>query len=54
MLILYATYKAKNGMANRFVEAVIRSGVDKTIRAEVGNLCYDYFFATKNKSKPPV
>ena len=51
MLILHVTYKAKSGMANQFVEAVIRSGMDKTIRAEAGNLCYDYFFSVKNKDE---
>lgn len=36
-------YKGQNGAAKKFVDEMISSGTVKAIRAEVGNLKYDYF-----------
>lgn len=37
-------YKGTNGSARRFAEEMESSGVAAAIRAEEGNLRYDYFF----------
>ena len=37
-------YTGKDGNARKFVEEMERSGTAKAIRAEKGNLRYDYFF----------
>lgn len=37
-------YTGKNGNAKKFAEEMISSGVVDDIRAENGNLRYDYFF----------
>ncbi len=36
-------YKGKNGNARKFAEEMIKSGTVDCIRAEKGNLRYDYF-----------
>lgn len=38
-------YKGTNGKAKKFVEEMIKSGVVDEIRAEKGNLGYEYFFS---------
>lgn len=37
-------YSGKNGSAKKFAEEMISSGIADTIRAESGNLRYEYFF----------
>lgn len=37
-------YTGKNGAARRFAEEMVASGVVGRIRAEEGNLRYEYFF----------
>lgn len=37
-------YTGKNGSAKKFVEDMISNGVVNNIRAESGNLRYEYFF----------
>jgi quinol monooxygenase YgiN len=37
-------YKGKDGSARKFAEEMVASGVVDDIRAESGNLKYDYFF----------
>ncbi len=37
-------YTGKNGNARKFAEEMISSGVVRDIRAEKGNLRYEYFF----------
>lgn len=37
-------YQGKDGNARRFAEEMISSGIVKDIRAEAGNLRYEYFF----------
>lgn len=38
-------YTGKNGNAKKFVEEMEQSGIAQKIRAEVGNLKYDYFYS---------
>ncbi len=37
-------YTGENGNAKKFAEEMVSSGVVRDIRAEAGNLRYDYFF----------
>lgn len=37
-------YRGKNGNARRFAEEMVTSGVLKDIRAQEGNIRYEYFF----------
>ena len=45
MIILHVTYTAKpgEGMARKFVEE-LEQGPALKVRAEKGNICYDYYF----------
>lgn len=47
MVILHVTYTAKPGesMARKFVEE-LEQGPALKVRAEKGNICYDYFFSS--------
>ena len=40
-------YKGVNGSVRQFVEEMEKSGIADAIRAEKGNLRYDYFFPAK-------
>lgn len=42
-------YSGMNGNAGRFAEEMISSGVVSDIRAEDGNLRYEYFFPIEDK-----
>ena len=44
MITVNLYYSGKNGSARAFAEEMVRSGVAETIRAEDGNLRYEYFF----------
>ena len=44
MITVNIYYTGKNGTARAFAEEMIRSGVVSAIRAEEGNLRYEYFF----------
>ena len=44
MITVNIYYTGKNGAARTFAEEMIRSGVVSAIRAEEGNLRYEYFF----------
>ena len=44
MIAVNIYYTGKNGAARAFAEEMIRSGVVSAIRAEEGNLRYEYFF----------
>ena len=44
MITVNLYYSGKNGSARAFAEEMVRSGVAETIRAEEGNLRYEYFF----------
>lgn len=37
-------YRGRNGSARKFAEEMVSSGVAEQIRAEAGNLRYEYFF----------
>lgn len=43
-LIVNIYYKGKNGSAKKFVDEMVSSGLVDKIRAEDGNLKYEYFF----------
>jgi len=38
-------YTGRNGSARKFAEEMVSSGVVKDIRAEEGNIRYDYFYS---------
>lgn len=44
MITLHLYYTGKNGAARAFAEEMTRSGVAAAIRAEAGNLRYEYYF----------
>ena len=44
MITVNLYYSGKNGSARAFAEEMVRSGVAEKIRAEEGNLRYEYFF----------
>ena len=52
MIILHVTYTAKpgEGIARRFVEE-LEQGPALKVRAEKGNICYDYFFSSSSPDK---
>lgn len=41
-------YSGENGNAKKFTEEMVASGIVDEIRAEEGNLRYDYFFPMNN------
>ena len=45
MEILNVTYKCKEGMREKFLEAIKAEGLDAASRAEAGNIKYDYYFS---------
>lgn len=45
MIVLNVTYKCKEGMREKFLEAIKAEGLDAASRAEAGNIKYDYYFA---------
>ena len=44
MITVNLYYTGKNGAARAFAEEMVRSGLVSAIRAEAGNLRYEYFF----------
>lgn len=42
-------YSGVNGNARKFAEEMVASGVVSNIRAEDGNMRYEYFFPMDNK-----
>ena len=42
-------YQGKNGSAKRFAEEMVSGGVVSEIRAEEGNLKYEYFFPMEDE-----
>lgn len=43
MIVLNVTYKCKPGLREKFLEAILRKGIDIASRLEQGNLKYDYY-----------
>ena len=41
-------YRGENGNARKFAEEMMQSGIVAMIRAEKGNLRYDYFFSLED------
>ena len=48
MIVLNVTYKCKPEMREEFLEAILTEGIDRSSRAEAGNLRYDYYLPTEN------
>ena len=48
MEILNVTYKCKEGMREKFLEAIKAEGLDKANRAEAGNIKYDFYIADED------
>ena len=44
MITINIRYRGQNGSARKFAEEVEQSGLADAIRAEVGNLRYEYYF----------
>ena len=44
MLVINIFYRGKNGNAKKFAQEMVSSGIVKEIRAEEGNIRYEYFF----------
>ena len=44
MITIHLYYTGSNGSARAFAEEMVKSGVAAAIRAEDGNLRYEYFF----------
>lgn len=44
-LLIHIYYTGKNGSARSFVDEMTASGTVERIRAEAGNLRYEYFFS---------
>ena len=42
-------YKGENGNAKKFAREMVSSGIVDRVRAEVGNLKYEYFFPMDDK-----
>lgn len=49
MLVINIYYRGKNCSAKAFVEEMESSGIADMVRAEEGNLRYEYFFSAKDK-----
>ena len=48
MEILNVTYKCKEGMREKFLEAIKAEGLDEASRSEEGNFKYDFYFADED------
>lgn len=44
MIVIQLLYRGNHGKAKAFAEEMLSSGLVASIRAEAGNLGYDYFF----------
>ena len=48
-ILVHIYYTGKDGSAKKFVEEMLSSGIVDDIRAEDGNLKYDYYFPLGDK-----
>lgn len=48
-LVVNIYYTGENGNARKFAEEMVSSGIVHDIRAEAGNIMYEYFFPMDNK-----
>lgn len=46
--LLFVTYKAKEGMREKFVEELEKNGTAALVRAEDGCIRYDYYYSAKD------
>ena len=51
MLILHVTYKCKPNMREAFLERIRAEGIDEAVRAEDGNIQYDYYIPTDGRDE---
>lgn len=49
MILLHVTYTMKPGQKENYLAAIAEAGIDKASREEVGNICYDYFYAAQKE-----
>ena len=47
-------YSGENGNARKFAEEMVSSGVADDIRAEAGNIRYEYFFPMEDADRKSV
>lgn len=50
-LVLLVTYKAKNGMGEKFIEEVRSAGIMEKIQAEDGFVKYDYYLSAADTNE---
>lgn len=50
MIILHVTYIVKQGTAQEFINELEKDAAPK-VRAENGNICYDYYFSSADAGK---
>lgn len=48
-LVINIHYTGKNGNARKFAEEMVSSGIIDRVKAEKGNLKYEYFFPMEDK-----
>ncbi len=48
-LVINIYYTGKNGNARKFAEEMVSSGIIDRVKAEKGNLKYEYFFPMEDK-----
>ena len=48
-IFININYKVKNGNARKFAEEMVSSGIIDRVKAEKGNLKYEYFFPMEDK-----
>ena len=46
MFVLNVTYKCKPDLREEFLEMIMTEGIDVAVRAEAGNIKYDYYLPT--------
>ena len=51
MIVLIVTYKCKDGMREKCLEAIKAEGLDAASRAEEGNIKYDYYMSADNENE---
>lgn len=51
MIVLNVTYRCKEGMREKFREAIRAEGLDAASRGEAGNSKYDYSYSTDDPNE---
>ncbi len=47
-LVINITYTGKNGNARKFAEEMMKNGIVEAIRAESGNINYEYYYPVED------